>query len=343
MKLIKTISICVIISLIAALFESCVDPETDSTTDEVGNWVQTSPFKGPRRSSAIIFTIGDKAYAGLGYDGSDYFSDFYEFDPELGFWKNKSPFPGTGRERAIAFSIGDKGYIGLGYNRDLATEELADFWEYNSTTDVWTRLKNFSGGARYNSVAFAINDRGYVGTGNNGSNNTGDFWEYNPFSDEWQEIPSYPGQKREEASVFVLEGKGYLFGGRNNGLFSEDFWEFNPDGKTWTKRVPDVEEDFYDEFSNAVLRYNAVGFALNGMGYIATGVNSGGNIDNTVWEYNPQTQVWDQMTSFEGSGRSLAIAFVVANKIYVGTGQGGSIRFDDIWEFRPDEEYDDAD
>jgi N-acetylneuraminic acid mutarotase len=184
---------------------SCHDDPTDSST--VGNWIRTTPFKGSRRSGAVVFTIGNKAYIGLGYNGDQYFTDMYEYDLDLGFWKTMASFTGVPRERAVAFAIDGKAYVGLGYNRDQDKEELGDFWMYDPAADTWTQLNNFGGSARYNAISFAINGKGYVGTGNDGSNYDGDFWEYDPSTDSWQEIISYPGQKREEAATFVLDGK----------------------------------------------------------------------------------------------------------------------------------------
>jgi N-acetylneuraminic acid mutarotase len=76
---------------------------------------------------------------------------------------------------------------------------------------------------------------------------------------------------------------------------------------------------------------------------VGTGISSSGIADNSFYEYDPFTEVWDQKTSFEGSGRTQAIAFVLADQIYVGTGQSGSTRFDDFWLFRPTEEYEEND
>jgi len=323
--------------LIFVCLSSCHDSSDDSTS--IGNWVRSTPFKGSRRSGAVVFTINNKAYIGLGYNGDDYFTDIYEYDLSLGFWKTKSPFPGIPRERAVAFTIGGKAYIGLGYNRDQPKEELADFWQYDPVADTWTQLHDFGGSARYNAVGFAINDKGYVGTGNDGSNWNGDFWEYNPGDDSWEEIVSYPGQKREEATAFVLNGHAFLCTGRNNGVTDIDFWEFDPTAKSWTSRTPDDGESYYSDFTAAVHRYGAISFTMNGKAYIGTGINSSGSADNKIYVYDPSTQAWDIVTDFEGSSRSQAVAFILSSRVFVGTGQSGSSRFDDIWEFRPDEEY----
>ena len=144
--------------------QSCDEEEDEEYT---GDWFASVDYEGQRRAGAITFTIGNNAFVGLGYDGSDYFKDFYSYNADNGYWEDVAAFPGTPRESAVAFAIGNKGYVGLGYNRDEDKEELADFWEYNSVTNEWKQLNNFPS-ARYGAVAFAINGYGYVGTGNDG-------------------------------------------------------------------------------------------------------------------------------------------------------------------------------
>jgi N-acetylneuraminic acid mutarotase len=92
----------ILLAVMILFTTSCHNDPTEST--EVGNWVRTTPFKGSRRSGAVVFTIGNKAYIGLGFNGDDYFTDFYEYDLDLGFWKTKASFTGVPRERAVAFA-----------------------------------------------------------------------------------------------------------------------------------------------------------------------------------------------------------------------------------------------
>jgi len=136
------------------------DPEDEST---LGNWTRTSPFKGRPRSGAFAFTVGTKAFVGLGYDGDDYLSDFYVMDITSGYWEAMENFPGVPRERAIAFSINGKGYVGLGYNRDEDEEELGDFWEYDPSTGAWTQKAYYGGGPRVAATGFSIGSKGYAG------------------------------------------------------------------------------------------------------------------------------------------------------------------------------------
>lgn len=319
---------------------SCSDDTGDEPT--LGNWTRTTPFKGRPRSGAFVFTVGTKAFVGLGYDGDDYLSDFYVMDLTSGYWEARETFPGVPRERAIAFSINGKGYVGLGYNRDEDEEELGDFWEYDPALNTWRQIATFGGTARYNAIGFAIGSKGFVGTGFDGDAYNSDFWEYDPATDLWREIKSYPGEKIEGGLAMVVGGKAYVCAGRNNGLFNTDLWELDPAGSEilWTKRAPDDSESYYDDFKAAVSRYDAVTFTVQDKGYIMGGISSTGATNGSVFEFDPATGVWDERTSFEGSPRSLAVAYVLEARAFVATGQNASSRYDDVWEFKPNEEYD---
>mgnify|MGYP003579084483 CR=1 FL=1 len=322
------------------LISACSDDTGDEPT--LGNWTRTTPFKGRPRSGAFVFTVGSKAFVGLGYDGDDYLSDFYVMDINSGYWEAKQTFPGLARERAVAFSINGKGYVGLGYNRDADEEELGDFWEYDPELNTWRQVASFGGTARYNAIGFSLGSKGYIGTGYDGDEYNSDFWEYDPATDLWREIKSYPGEKIEGGLAMVVANKAYLCAGRNNGLFNTDFWEFDPSGAevVWTKLSPDDDESYYDDFKAAVNRYDAVTFTVEDKGYITGGIASTGATTGSVYEFDPTTSMWEERTSFEGSPRSLAVAFVLEGRAFVASGQNGSSRYDDVWEFKPYEEYD---
>jgi N-acetylneuraminic acid mutarotase len=318
---------------------------SDDSTDVLGNWTKVTPFKGRPRGAAISFTIGNKVYVGLGYDGDEYLSDFYVFDIDKGYWESKKAFPGTLRERAVAFSVDGKGYVGLGYNRDLKTEELKDFWQYDPATDTWKEIISFGGTARYNAIGFSIGSKGYVGTGFDGNEYNGDFWQFDPVDSAWTEVNSYPGEKIEAGLAFVVDNKAYICTGRNNLQYNNDFWEFDPTGSeiVWTKRSPDDSESDYDEFKLAVRRHDAVAFTMDNKAYIVGGISSSGAADKTVYEFNATTLNWAKKTSYEGAARSKAVAYVLNGRAFVGTGQNAGSYFDDVWEFKPNEEEDEND
>ena len=97
------------------------------------------------RKNVVGFSIGDKGYAGLGYDAYDnvYRNDFYEYDPPTKVWTKKAAFPGGARSGAVGFGIGKKGYVGTGksvvkktYSTGFTSSETVrynDFWEWRSS------------------------------------------------------------------------------------------------------------------------------------------------------------------------------------------------------------------
>lgn len=314
--------------------------ESDSSSDE-GNWIKGSDFEGNTRSGAVAFTIGEYAYVGLGSDGDDYLLDFWRFDQSKNYWERMADFPGAGRISSVSFSIDGKGYVGTGFNDDLDEEELQDFWQYDPSANEWIQLADFPGGGRYSAVGFAVGGDGYIGTGYNGSY-LKDFFKFDPSTGEWSAIVSIYGSKRESAVAFVIDDIAYVGSGRNNGSYIYDFYSYDPTIAEWTNLSLTSDDDTYDTYVTALARYGAVAITVDGVAYVGTGIAD--SYTTTFYQYDPTTNEWnDDIQSFEGSARSAAVAFSVNNVGYVTTGRNSSQRFDDIWEFDPDGEYDEYD
>lgn len=123
------------------------------------------------------FTVGGKTYV-VGGDTSEYFGahkrrtrQVWVYTHATNTWSKTTPFPGDLRMGAIAFGATStgKGYYGLGYDSvgyaDTAYRNkyydskgmpqfhdtlpfyhvrfLKDFWEFDTATTAWTRLKDF--------------------------------------------------------------------------------------------------------------------------------------------------------------------------------------------------------
>lgn len=323
-----------------AIGTSCTESSDDG--DEEGNWVKLSDYEGDTRTGAVSFVIDDVAYVGLGSDGEDYLTDFWKYDASRNFWQEIAPFPGVGRISGVAFSANGKGYVGTGFNNDLEVEELGDFWQYDPETDSWTEVASFGGTARYSAVAFTLNGLGYVGTGYDGSY-LKDFWKYDPNTDSWTQSLSLFGSKRESAFAFVLGGKAYVGSGLNNDQFLYDFWAFDPETDQWIDfSIDDDDHDFFDEFVDAMERFDATAFVMDGVAYIATG--QGTSYHSDIISFDPLTEIWNEdYTNFEGQSRGGAVSFVIDGRGFITTGRSATTRHDDIWEWRPDEDYEEFD
>jgi N-acetylneuraminic acid mutarotase len=323
--------------LFAALFAilllstGCKHSSSSEDEDLVGDWFKRSDFEGVPRSSAAVFTIGDKAYVGLGYDGENRLTDFWQYDPQLNNWTRKKDFPGAARNGAVAFSIDPNGYVGTGYD---GTNRLKDFYKYDPSTDSWVQIADFGGTARYGAVAFSIGTKGYVATGDDGSF-LKDLWEYDPLTNQWTQKVSLGGSKRRNAVAFVVDGKAYVCTGVDNGVYEDDLWEYDPSSGLWTgkRSIANVSDESYDDKYSDIVGTNKVAFSISGKGYVVTG--GSGTTGNSVWEYDPSTDLWQQKTSFEGTSRMEAVGFVLGSYTYVSTGRNGSYYFDDLWGFGP--------
>lgn len=326
--------ICILISI---AFTSCNGDDGDSTN---GNWINRSAFDGPARSSTVSFVIDNLAYIATGYTGEDngYLNDLWVYNPAGDFWEQKANFIGIGRSSASGFELNGKGYVGLGYD---GTNRLKDFYQYDPSTNTWSQKADYAGTARYGAIGFQVGDKAYIGTGYDG-NYQKDIYQYIPGATDsdlgtWVTNNGYGGNKRRDATVFIINNKAYLGTGSNNGLYETDFWEFDPTTEVWTRKR---DLDYKDSYN--IARSNASGFTINGYGYIACGVNTGAI--NSVWEYDPNNDTWDEKTSYEGSVRYDATAFSIqSSRGYVVLGRTGSSFFDDLWEFMPFEKYDDED
>lgn len=338
-----------VLFLCSALFAGC---SSSSSDDLVGNWSKRSPFGGTARSEAATFSIGDKAYVYGGYsnyNGTKRYNNLWEYDASQDFWTQKAKLDTlivsgettvvSPRSSASAFSAAGKGYVGLGYN---GTDYLKDFYQYDPTTNTWKRIKDFGGTARTNAIAFGLYDQGYVGTGYDG-NNLSDIFRYDPASDSWTEI-STKLEKRQLASVFVIDDKAYIGLGSSNSSYLTDFWRFDPKGSTvndqWTSlhALQAISDESFDDEYGTIPRNSAVSFVINNKGYITAGEYS--SLLTTTWEYNPLTDRWIKKTAFEGAARMGAVGITAGGKGFLATGRSSSLSFDDLWEFKPDDVYD---
>lgn len=330
----------ILLAGLTCLLTSCIKT-SDNDDDITGNWKRLSEFEGVGRTEAVLFTIENTVYLGGGYDGDDRLNDFWKYDIATNAWIRIADFPGVPRNSAVAFSVNGKGYVGTGY--DDNDDYLKDFWEYNPVSNQWKRIADFAGSARYGAVAFAIGRKGYVGSGYDG-NYLRDMYEYDPSGNQWRQIASLGGSKRSDAVAFVNNGLAYVVTGFNNGSYLNDFWEYNPSTDAWTekRKINSISDDDYDDdYGDNIRRSNAMAFIIDGKAYLTNGTRSG--IIGTTWEYSFGTDTWLEKESFEGSAREGGLAFSINNRGFITCGNNSAYRFDDLWEFFPQDEQDDDD
>jgi N-acetylneuraminic acid mutarotase len=331
----------ILMAMLAITFYGC----HPGTTTPNGNWINRPQYGGNGRTGAVGFVIEDTAYVGTGY-GTDSagsigrLNDFYKFYPDAddgqGAWSQIADFPGEGRNAAVGFAANDKGYVTTGYD---GVNYLKDTWEYDPVTNSWSQKQDFGGSARYGAVAFGLNGKGYVTTGYDGSYRN-DMWVYDPVADEWTQDNNTIGFKRMNAMAFVWNNKAYVVGGTNSSGLNDDFWDYDPTADSWTRLrdISNTSTQSYDDNYTSIERQLGAAFVIGDTAYIATGQSGG--LTNTVWQYDPKTDLWVQRNVLDPGmpTRVAAVGFSVGGRGFVVTGgpsTGSLVNYDDTREFQP--------
>jgi len=268
----------------------------DPTSDE-WHFLQKLPFDDDHKAYGFVFTINDKVYVGAG-SVVNYSKDVWEYNPSTDSWTQKNDFPGSERIEMSYFTIGDKGYIVGGIDEYLNIEDstvysLKDVWEYDPSSDIWTRKTDFPGLARNDGVGFSMNEKGYIGIGKHYYTEGGlsktmtlnDFWEYDPISDKWVQKADFPGEAGSSAVGVSLDGKAYVgsgFLGIND--YSSEFWEYDTSKNEWTQ---------LSDFS-PYGRYGCFAFSIDNTIYLGGGRIEEDqewnrqNGDTYFWSYTPK-------------------------------------------------------
>lgn len=175
------------------------------------------------------------------------------------------------------------------------------------------------GAGRRGAVGFAVNGKGYIGTGSYGNS----FYEYNPVSNSWTLKAPVPGAGRISSVGFSIGDKGYIGTGDTGGP-NTDFYEYDPVSNVWTTKAP---------LNIGPARMEATGFELQGYGYIGTGCDfqSGNNYDD-FYRYDPASNTWLQIVNFSGSARRYMSSFVIGARAYGVFGTSGT-NYNDLWEY----------
>lgn len=318
------------------------------------------------RAHIIAGTIANQAYVSLGCIDEDCLltknettTQTHRYEPlndTLGRWTQVQEFNGVSSTGAVSFTLNNRLYTGLGnLGGGLYYKEIWVF-EPDPNGGYWRFADIFPGNGRDGAVAFVINNKAYIGTGgvidqNQNETLTNDFYEYDPSAAQgmrWRNIAALPAKTsnsvvekdlgRKNATTFVINGTAYVGTGTTLTGDLKDFWAYDPQRDQWT-----LTEAFPGD-----PRRDAIGFSLNGKGYIGMGYlveNSTYLAD--LWEFNPNGAVgkkWRSRTPLLGGGRSSAASFVIGNKAYVGGGRSITIKnnelkfilYSDFWMYTPE-------
>ena len=291
-------------------------------------WTLDSSYPDATTDAVVAFSLGDTIYIGGGSAGS---TSFYKFDPSSGSWTQKGVI--TRRAFGVSFAIGGNGYVGLGQSNPQGfaqTSVTNDLWEYDPGTDNWTKKANFPGSARDAAFAFVIGDKAYVGGGVDSNYfPCNDFYSYDPSVDKWDTLQAIPDYLYFN-STFVIGSNGYVATGVEDSLEVSSLWQYDPSTDTWNQK---------SDFPGSP-RESAVGFTLNGMGYVGLGQSDYSTVFSDFYSYDPSSDQWTSATSFPGKhGEGWAMGVSTATKAFIGIGTFFAdqqlLGYNDFWTFAP--------
>ncbi|MEJ0032145.1 MAG: hypothetical protein WDO15_18000 [Bacteroidota bacterium] len=257
------------------------------------------------------FSIGTKAYVGVGYVGSPTASrkDFWEYDAATDVWTQKADFIGAARYNAVGFSANNRGYIGTGVT---AGGPVKDFYQYDPTTNTWIARASLPPGAqvREQAFGFGIGNKGYIGGGYaTGFGDFNDFYEFDQSGNSWTAKASFGGGKRLAAAAFSIDNKGFVAGGYSttSTTYFKDLWDYDQGANVWTQRADMPGSG----------RSKLMGFALAGNGYVGLGSTAAG-YEGQLFQYMVSTNTWSRKPSYPGpQSTNLAIGVSIGNRAFV--------------------------
>ena len=195
--------------------------------------------------------------------------------------------------------------------------------------NTWTQKDSVNGAPRSVSSMVMLNGEAYIIGGLDENGFRRKMYSYLFSQDDWDQELSIGGANgaglnRGSAAAFSIGFSAFVVGGQGqtNGFF-EDTWEFDLVTQTWTQVA-----DFAGGF-----RRQAVGFAIDTLGYVGTGYSPTG-FKKDMYSYDPGTNTWTQLNDFGGTARKEAVGFTMGGQAYVGTGDDGVMK-NDFWQYEP--------
>ena len=183
-------------------------------------WSRKADMPGGARYSHAEFTIGNKAYAGLGYGENagigGYFNDFWVYDPDTDSWDKIADYPGGVKLNAIGFSSGTKGFVTGGNSEKY--QYSSELWEYDPVLNSWTRKNDLPFPV---SNDIELSDKTYLADYN------GNIYDYYPDQESYIKIASNPSLVT--FNWLALQGSVYFF----QELPDKGAWVYNCSTRIW--------------------------------------------------------------------------------------------------------------
>ncbi len=246
-------------------------------------WIQMEDFPGEPRRTGINGEYNGLVYCGLGWNGSQHFSDIYSFDIDLNTWTYVSNYPGNGSRQAMGVIVDDKLYVFGGKINNWVNE----FWVYDLVNDNWQQLTAPVLEGRGAGISFEADGLLYLGLGINDDQDFNDLWSYDPNTNLWLQMANFPGSGRLNASVFKYNNGFVVGGGYDKNInYFDDYYIYNPQTDNWMS---------VDGFENGK-RSLSIGSSSSDSGYIISGWDQNQNYLQDVWQYTQTSSIEEPKT-----------------------------------------------
>jgi N-acetylneuraminic acid mutarotase len=276
-------------------------------------WQTSAPMPSARMEAGAAVANGI-CYVVGGHSGTS-LGTMDAFDPATGQWTGMTPMP-TARRMPVVTALNGKIYAmgGMSYVDQMQVSYSNANEVYDPATGNWSAKKplpnvgsNSVYGNRFIGGA-AANGKIYVAMFSPGSNAT---FEYDPVADTWT----------SKAPIPIGDYKPYSFAALNNKLYfltSTSFAEYDPANDLWTLKPP------LASYRSLV---GLVGVTSRNKLYAIGGVDSSGNVLQSVAAYDPAANAWTADVPLPVSLKSAAAADV-SGKVYL---FGGVSNADDFY------------
>lgn len=292
-----------------------------------GSWSNKDSINTGRYGAAG-FAVGNYGYVVSGYHTTAILNDCWQYDPATDTWAQMANFPGGMRWGFAGFTIGNYGYVSCGFSSVQNYTMFNDLWRYDPSNNSWLSRASMPATGRWNNVAFAINGKGYVGVGQNSTNQMrNDFWEYDPVNDAWTQKQNFP-YPLAMASSFATGSYGYIVCGNDTTTTllvqpsRNDIHQYDPVNDVWTQKT---------DLPGAG-RQSPATFTITGTGYVTLGKGNGYPLN--MYAYNEVTDAWSLCDSFPAMGRWMTTTFTIGSSGYVVAGwRKTKIVTAETWEY----------
>lgn len=255
--------------------------------------------------------------------------EHWKYDPQTNKWSELKEFPDQYRFDPGIFSANNKIYLVSGkHKNEVETYYANDFWEYDNSTDSWTKKEDFPGHARSLSASFSIGSNGYIVAGyfpysTTYGDNYNDDWKFDTTTEKWSNISNYPLSRHlwgvNNFSTTQMGDEVYIGLGHQ---IENNIYKYSESSNVWTKII-DYPLTSSNEYSQ---HENGLAFTVDNQVFFGSGTYA-----EELWKLDGTN--WISYESKITVGRNGGFNFVIDNIVYVGGGGYKYLETKQFWSF----------